>query len=266
MNSSMEYKHVLLDVKNAVGFITLNQPQIRNPIGNPVKLELMDALAYCEKNDEIRMVVLRGAGGVFSAGGDMNAMKERLDRGEYGTWESCRLGGELNLKLLNLKKPTVAVVEGAAAGSGLCMALSCDFQIVTEDAKMVFAFVNIGYVPDSGATCLVTRAVGTVRAKDILMSGRRFSGRDAAAWGLVTEAVPQEQIEERLSQYIEKYANGPTKAYGYIKEMVNRSVYHAFEEGTEMEVEFQTICERTNDHKESVYAFFEKRRPKFKGD
>lgn len=261
----MEYKHILFSVRDHTAYIVLNNPEKRNPVGNDVKKELMDAFDRCDFDPEIRCVVLRGAGGYFSAGGDMNAMKKRLDNGELGTKISCRLGAAMNQRLRAIPKPTIALVEGAATGSGLSLALSCDFQIVEEKTKMAFSFVNIGYVPDSGAVYLVTRALGTVRAAELLMSGRRFLGREAADMGLVTTAVPREELESTLETYVAKYANGPTVAYGYIKAMMNRTPFTDYTVCTESEIEYQGICEQTEDHKEAVYAFLEKRKPVFQG-
>ena len=259
------FQHILFEKKNHVAYITLNNPEKKNPVGNEVKTELIQVLNICDYDDEVRAITLRGAGGCFSAGGDLKAMKERIERGELGTRISCRLAGELNTRLRNIRKPTIACVEGAAAGAGMCLMLSCDFQIVAEDTKMVFSFVNIGYVPDSGATYLVTRAVGTTRATDLLMSGRRFTGKEAAQWGLVTEAVPHEQLEERLQAYLDKYANGPTAAYGRIKAMINAAQFDRFNDGIQNEIFYQGECEETEDHKRAVLAFFEKKKPEFIG-
>ncbi len=261
----MNFQNIIFEVVGSTAYITINLPDKRNPVNNTTKAELLEAFDACDFNDEIRAVVLRGAGGVFSAGGDLAAMKARIDAGERGTRISCRLGAEMNLRLRNIKKPTIAYVEGAVAGSGMCLALSCDFQIVSEDAKMSFSFVNIGYVPDSGATYLVTRAVGTVRATELLMSGRRFTGREAADMGLVTLAVPHSEMEAKLTEYIEKYSNGPTTAYGFIKTMINRASFAAYADGMESEIEYQGICEQTDDFKNAVTSFFEKKKPSFTG-
>ncbi len=111
----------------------------------------------------------------------------------------------------------------------------------------------------------MTKAVGTTRATELFMSGKRFSGQQAADWGLFTEAVPPEQLEERLQKYITKYANGPTVAYGNIKTLINRCAYSDWSTGTYSEVELQGECEQTEDFREAVFAFFDKRRPEFKG-
>ena len=173
----MAYEHINFEVKDHVGYITLNNPTKKNPVPNPAKKELIRLFDVCDFDDDIRLVVIRGAGGCFSAGGDLGAMKDRLERGERGTRYNCRLGSEMNLRLRNVKKPTIACIEGAIAGAGMSLALSCDFQIAASDTKCTLAFVNIGYVPDSGATWLVTRAVGHVRATELFMSGKRFSGQ-----------------------------------------------------------------------------------------
>ena len=261
----MNFEHILFEIRDHVGYITLNNPANRNPVPNPAKAELMQVFDRCDFDDDIRAVVLRGAGGNFSAGCHLHAMRTRLERGERGTRLNCRLGSEMNLRLRNVKKPTIACVEGAVAGAGMCLALSCDFQIVAEDAKMTFAFVNIGYVPDSGATYLVSRAIGYVKATELFMSGKRFTGRQAAEWGLVTEAVPQDQIDARLETYIKKYANGPTVAYRNIKTMINRAMFSSWSSGMESEIECQGECEQTADFREAVFAFFEKRKPDFIG-
>ena len=261
----MEYQNILFRTDRNTAYITLNRPENRNPISNDMKKELLDVFDICDFDPAIRAVVIRGAGGTFSAGGDLGAMRQRMEEGRLGTKISCRLGAEMNQRLRNLRKPVIAWVEGAATGSGISLALSCDFQIVGEHTKMAFSFVNIGYIPDSGAVYLVTRAVGTVKATELFLSGRRFSGREAADMGLVTLAVPEEQLEETVDKYVKKYAQGPTVAYGYIKSLMNRTPFHDYAVGMESEIEYQGICEQTADHKEAVYAFFEKRRPDFQG-
>lgn len=260
-----EQEQVLFEQEGPVAYLTLNRPQQRNPVNNDAKLRLMTLFERCDYDESIRAVVIRGAGGTFSSGGDLTAMRRRIERGELGAKTSCRLAGEMNTRLRSLRKPTIAWVEGAVTGAGMCLMLSCDFQIVAETTKMAFSFVNIGYVPDSGATYLVTRAVGTVRATDLLMSGRSFSGADAARWGLVTEAVPPGQLEERVRSYAKKYSTGPGVAYAGIKSMINEAQFSHFGAGIQREVSLQGRCERTEDFRTAVQAFFQKTPPEFRG-
>lgn len=261
----MEFKNLLFTRSGHIASIVLNNPEKRNPINIETHRELRECFDLCDYDPEIRAVVIRGAGGNFSAGGDLRAMKARIDAGVRGTRQVCRVGAETNLRLLNLKKPVIAWVEGAITGAGISLALSCDFQIVSEQAKCAFSFVNIGFVPDSGATYLVTRAVGTTRAKELFMSGRFFSGREAADWGLFTEAVPPEQLEARVMRYAEKYAAGPSTAYAGIKTLINRAQFAAYADGLQAEVDAQGECECTADFAEAVTAFLEKRKPNFVG-
>ena len=245
--------------------MTLNKPEKRNPLTIDTFHELHDCADLCDYDTDIRAIVIRGAGGCFSAGGDIAAMKARIDAGIRGTRQVCRAGAECNLRILNVKKPVIAQLEGAVTGAGLSLALSCDFQIASETAKCAFSFVNMGFIPDTGATQLVTKSIGTTRAKELFMSGRFFSGKEAADWGLFTEAIPAEQVEQRVLEYIKKYSNGPTISYANIKALINRAQFAAFSDGFQAEIEAQGECELTKDYIEAVNAFLEKRKPVFVG-
>ena len=213
----------------------------------------------------MRCVVLRGAGGNFSAGGNVKAIKERLDKGIINAKAGIRIGGGFIMRLKTISKPTIAWVEGAAAGVGCSMAMACDFSIASEEAKFVIAFVNIGYVPDGGITYMLTKAAGPVKAMELMMSGKKFTGRQAADWGIITEAVPSDQLEETVQKYIKKYANGPSVAYSQIKKLMLDSCYHDFNACMQGEVGAQQICAQSKDHYEAVTAFCEKRKPSFIG-
>ena len=139
-----EYEDVLLEREDNVATILLNNPANMNAVTVSTMDHLVDALTLCEEDDTVRVIVLRGAGGNFSAGGNVKGMKERLDKGINTTKEGIRAGGEFMMRLRTINKPTIAWIEGAAAGAGMSMALCCDFALAAEDAKMVFAFVNIG--------------------------------------------------------------------------------------------------------------------------
>lgn len=261
----MEFKNILFEIKDSVAYVTLNNPEKRNPINIDTGRELKECFDVCDYDDTVRLIVIRGAGGTFSAGGDINAMKARIDAGITGTRPVCRMLAETNLRLRNVKKPAIAWIEGAIAGAGIALALACDFQIIEETSKCLFAFVNLGFVPDSGATYFVTKAIGTTRTTDLFMSGRAFSGLQAAEWGLFTEAVSADTLEDTVQKYIRKYSQGPTCAYAKIKMMINQAQYSDYASGMQLEIDCQGECERTDDFKESVFAFIEKRRPSFKG-
>ena len=260
-----EFTHTLFEVEGHVAYLTFNEPKKRNPMGYDVSGEIIRACDVCDDDDNIRCLVLRGAGGNFSAGGDMLVMKDAVDRGLVTSRPIVRIAADAGWRLRSLKKPAVAWIVGAIAGSGLALAAACDFSIIDENSKCVFAFVNIGFVPDTGAAFFVARAVGTTRASDLLMSGRIFRGREAVEMGLFTEAVPKDQLEKRVREYIDKYSNGPTVAYANIKQMINQVQYAGYHLVSQQEIEMQALCEMTEDHKEAVYAFLEKRPAKFTG-
>lgn len=256
---------VLFEVRENVAYITLNDPENLNPVTVEVLRDLMQCLTYCEQEDAVRAIVIRGAGGNFTAGGNVKVMKERLDKGINATKRGIRVGGEWIMRLRTICKPTIAWIEGAVAGAGLNIAMACDFAIAEETARMVFAFVNIGFVPDGGSTYLLCQAVGPRKATELLMSGKRFSGAEAAEWGIITEAVPKEQLEETVQKYIKKYANGPTVAYGQIKELINNVSYRELNACMQMEVQAQYLCSCSEDHYNAITAFVEKQKPVFRG-
>jgi len=261
----MNYEYVFFEEKDQVGYIILNNPENLNPVTVEVLADLTQCLNYCEKTDSVRAIVIRGSGGNFSAGGNVKRMKEKIDNNINEVKYGVRAGGEFIMRLKTISKPTIAWIEGAVAGAGISIAMACDFSIAAEESKFVFAFVNIGYTPDGGLTYFLTKAVGTVKATNLLMSGRKLTGSEARDWGIITEAVPSEKLEETVRKYIQKYSNGPTKTYGTIKTLINRVSYTELNACMQNEVEAQYLCSLTEDHKEAVKAFVEKRRPVFKG-
>lgn len=261
----MEFEYVVFEEKNNVGYIILNNPENMNPLTADVMKDLTECLNYCEKIDSIRAIVIRGSGGNFSAGGNVKKMKEKLDNKKNEVKYGVRAGGEFIMRLKTINKPTIAWIEGAVAGVGISIAMACDFSIADEKSKFVFAFVNIAYVPDGGLTYLLTKAVGTVRATELLMSGKKLSGAESKNLGIITEAVPADILEETVNKYIAKYSNGPTKTYGYIKNLINRACYSELNACMQNEVEAQYLCSLTEDHREALTAFIEKRKPVFKG-
>ena len=256
---------VLFEVCDRTAYITLNDPANMNPVTVEVMEDLLQCLNYCEREAAVRAIVIRGAGGNFTAGGNVKAMKERLDQGINTTKSGIRIGGEFIMRLKTISKPTIAWIEGAVAGVGMSIAMACDFSIAEETSKMVFAFVNIGFIPDGGAAYMLSQAVGPNRATELLMSGKRFSGAQAAEWGIITEAVPKEHLEETVRKYIAKYANGPSVAYGQLKSLLNNVNYRELNACMQMEVNAQYVCSLSEDHLNAVTAFVEKRKPEFQG-
>ena len=272
MELNFKTNDIAFEVKEHVAYILLNKPEQYNPISAEAMQDLSQCLTYCEEHDDVRAVVIRGAGGNFSAGGNVKAMKERLDRGINVTKRGIRNGGEFIMRLKTLPKPTIAWVEGAVAGVGMSITLACDFSIVEETAKMVFAFVNIGFVPDGGMTYLLSRLVGSNKAAELLHhhpAGKHFPGRFkvtvTAQCDDLCRAVPKDQLEETVQKYIKKYAQGPSVAYAQMKRLLFNAAFPELNACMQNEVEAQYVCSLTEDHREALTAFVEKRKPVFRG-
>ena len=242
-----EFEHVLFERDGSVAYLTLNDPANKNPVTVQMMADMNECLNVCERDDSIRCV------------------KERIDKGINQSREGIRAGGEFIMRLRNIAKPTIAWIEGAAAGVGMSIAMACDFSIAAEDTTMVFAFVNIAYCPDGGIVHMLSQAVSPAKATELLMGGRKFKAKDAAEWGLITAAVPAEELEETVQKYIKKYSNGPTVTYGQIKTLINRTVYAGLPVCQQNEVQAQYICSSSEDHKAAVNAFLNKEKPVFQG-
>ena len=265
----MELKKILLEKNDGIAFVTFNEPQLHNAVSAEAAIELEWCLDNCGDDHKIRVIVLRGAGEFFSAGGNINTMKERVDCATDEAYEaygnSIRKLGKVVMRIRNIRKPVIASMHGAAAGGGLNLALACDLKIAAENTKFIVPFVNIGLIPDVGGPLPLIRAIGVPRATELMMTGRVFSAREAYDWGLINQAVPVEQLEMLTLKMANQLANGPTKAYGFIKAMINRVAYEGLELEVDSEAEYQVLCAKTEDHKEGVYAFLDKRKPKFNG-
>ena len=208
----MELKFVDFEVRDGIGFITMNNPEKMNAFTMEGAQSLVRCLEHCSDSDEVRAVVIRGANGNFCGGGDIKGMKYKVDNDCCETRPGLRANNAVIKAALNCEKPIVAWIEGACAGGGVSLALACDITVAQEDSKFVFAFVNIGFVPDMGSNLLLARAVGKVKAAELVMLGNRFTGREAAEWGLITRAVPAEALEAEVMKLAGKLAAGPTMA------------------------------------------------------
>ena len=258
-------------VNGRIGMILLRDPAKRNALSQPMAAQLKEALERFRFDDAIGAVVIRGAGGYFCAGGDITSMKKRVDayaRGEKGETETRTNMRNLNqivICIREMEKPVIAWIEGACAGGGMSLALACDFSYAEENTKMNFAFAGIGLAPDMGSTLMLTKRVGPTRATDLFMTGRLFSALDAESWGIITKAVPADELEELVMKQAQKLANGPTCSYKAIKEAVNRISYPDLQLCMSIETDVQDRLTYTADHYEAVTAFLEKRKPVFTG-
>jgi Enoyl-CoA hydratase/carnithine racemase len=261
----MELTKIILEKKDGIAFITLNDPQNRNACGGAMDQELGWCLDDCNANPAVRVIVLRGAGENFSAGGNIKNMRKAFDEGgsDYGV--SARRHAAIIAKFRTTRKPIIASIHGSVAGGGLSYALACDFRLAAEDTKFVFAFSRIGLVPDMGASFTLVKMLGPAKATELLMTAKPFTGKKAEEWGLVNEAVAEDKLEEVTIKFARNLAEGPTLAYEGIKALINKVSYEGLDIQMDNEAVYQKVLSFSQDHKEGVIAFLEKRKPVFKG-
>ena len=255
-----ELKYVDFELKDGIGMITMNNPEKLNALTMEGAQSLTKILNACSDSPEIR-----GAQGNFCGGGDVKGMKYKVDNNCCETRPGLRCNNDVILSIVNNAKPVIAWLEGAVAGGGLSIALACDFSYAQLASKFVFAFVNIGFIPDMGSSLMLTKNLGAAKAKELLMLGHRFTGEQAADWGSITAAAAPEDLEEMVMKTAKKLAKGPALAYERMKRLVNRQLYQGLEDAMENEGEYQYQLCKSEDHAEAIHAFFEKRKPDFKG-
>jgi 2-(1,2-epoxy-1,2-dihydrophenyl)acetyl-CoA isomerase len=241
--------------------ITLNRPEAYNALTTSMHAALRAALDEAGAPD-VRAVVVTGAGKGFCAGQDMKEF-ESVDRDIAGHLEASY---HPNVRAIRaLPKPVIAAVNGAAAGAGLSLACVCDIRIAADSAAFVPGFVGIGLIPDSGGTYFLTRLLGPSRAFAWMTSNRWLAAAEAHAWGLVDEVVEADAMLARAGELAATYAAGPTAGIGMTKRLFDRAVHATLDEQLALEAELQSAATKTEDFKEGVAAFLEKRPPRFTG-
>lgn len=245
----------------AVATITLNRPDVLNALNAAVHAALFQALEDA-KDPAVRAVLITGAGRGFCVGQDLQEFRS----GAGDVADNLRRTYHRNvLAIRALEKPVIAAVNGPAAGAGLSLALACDVRVASSDASFVPAFINIGLIPDSGGTWLAHRLLGTPRALEWLTTGRRLSADEARAMGIVSEVVPAAEFQERMLEVGAYFAAMPTRAFWQTKRLLDAAEATTFEEQLELEAAAQAEQVKTDDFREGVTAFLEKRDPVFTG-
>jgi 2-(1,2-epoxy-1,2-dihydrophenyl)acetyl-CoA isomerase len=247
--------------EGAVLTVTLNRPDVLNAFNASMHKELAAALRH-GGDPAVRAVVLTGAGRGFCVGQDLTEFRE--SPGDIGS--RLRENYHPNvLAIRRLEKPVIAAVNGAAAGAGLSIACACDIRLAADSASFVPAFINIGLIPDSGGSYFVGRHLGYARAFEWMTSGRKLSAAEAHAWGLVSEVVDDDDLAARSADLAAQLAAMPTRGIGMTKRLFDRAATSTIEEQLELEAELQAAATQTEDFREGVNAFLEKRKPKFSG-
>jgi 2-(1,2-epoxy-1,2-dihydrophenyl)acetyl-CoA isomerase len=257
------YKFLLFRQENGVATLALNRPEVYNALNDEITFELQDALKVVAKDDAVRVVVLTGEGKAFCSGQDLKAASGQEKRSFLDSLH--RRYNPIIRSIRSLPKPVISRVNGVAAGAGCSLALAGDIIVAAEEATFIEVFINIGLVPDSGSSYFLPRSVGMVRAFELCSMGNRLKAKDAADIGLINKAVSAADLDATIKAYTDYYANAPTKAIGLIKKMLNKSTTATLEEMLEYEAYAQEIAGSTQDYKEGVNAFLEKRKPMFTG-
>ena len=264
MNSPSSF--IYEKTESGIATITLNRPERLNALTFEVYRELTDTFATLRDQDDVRVVVITGAGRAFCSGGDVkDIIGELFSRDVEGLLEFTRMTCELVRNIRLLPKPVIASLNGTTAGAGACIALASDIRIATEDARIAFLFVKVGLSgADMGAAYLLPRVVGLAKATELLYSGDFISAHEAERIGLYNQVVPSTaELATATNTLAERLAKGPGFALAKTKEMLNRELNMNLEAALECEAQAQAICMQHPDYREAYEAFVAKREPKF---
>ena len=255
---------ILFEIKNQVATLTLNRPEKYHSFIREMALDLQEKLEICKNDNNIRAIVITGTGKAFCAGQDL------AEATDPNGPELQKIVNEhynpIIRQIRNIEKPIIAAVNGVAAGAGASIALCCDIVIAKESAVFVQAFSKIGLVPDSGATFFLPRLIGFQKASALMMNADPISATEAERLGMIYKVVEESKFEDEIKSFSEKLAKMPTKGIGLTKKLLNQSINNSLEQQLNEEEIAQTIAGKTNDYKEGVSAFLEKRKPNFKGN
>ncbi len=241
----------------------LNRPDVFNAFNDQQSYELQDALKQVARDEQVRVVVLTGAGKAFCSGQDLKAAATADKRDLSESLE--KRYNPIIRAMRQLPKPIICRLNGVAAGAGCSLALACDLIVASATASMIEVFVNIGLVLDSGSSFFLPRLVGSLKAFELSTLGSKVTAAEALQWGMVNKVVAPEELDEAVAELAARYAVAPTKAIGLMKKMLNKSFSSSLEEMLEYEAYCQKIAGNTEDYQEGVTAFHEKRKPRFKG-
>ncbi|MBJ9425427.1 2-(1,2-epoxy-1,2-dihydrophenyl)acetyl-CoA isomerase PaaG [Acinetobacter seifertii] len=262
----MDYQNIIAEEKNGVGYLTFNRPKALNSFNVDMHREVAEVLNLWTKNPDVRCVVISGEGRGFCAGQDLG------DRVVDPNAEAPDLGYSIETyynplikTIVNMPKPVICAVNGVAAGAGANIALACDLVIAAKSANFVQAFCRLGLVPDSAGTWFLPRAVGHARAMGLTLLGDKLPAETAKEWGMIWDVVEDAELKIKVTELAERLAKQPTFGLSLIKKAIHQSSNNTFDEQMLLERDLQRIAGRSEDYREGVQAFMNKREPNFKG-
>lgn len=254
---------ILFSIKDQVAKIMLNRPEVFNSFDASMGNLLLETLQHCKENEEIRAILITGQGKAFSAGQDIQEL-----RGENPPTVNEILNERLNpiiRSLVEMDKPVLSAVNGVAAGAGLSLALACDICVARSNASFVFAFCNIGLIPDGGVTYTLPRLVGWQKANALFMLGETITAKEALDMGMIYQVYNNGKFEKAAEELAQRLAQMPTKALVLTKKALAYAYTSDLEKQLDMEAELQSSASRTADFREGIQAFAEKRKANFTG-
>ncbi|MFY8117318.1 MAG: enoyl-CoA hydratase family protein [Roseateles sp.] len=261
-------QHFLWEQRGAVGLITLNRPERKNPLTFESYAELRDLFRTLSYVDEVRAIVLQGAGGNFCSGGDVHEIIGPLTKMSMPDLLAfTRMTGDLVKAMRACPQPIIAALDGVCAGAGAIMAMASDLRVGTARSKTAFLFTRVGLAGcDMGACAILPRIVGQGRASDLLYSGRSLGGEEGYQWGFLNRLLEPEQLLENALIWAGEIASGPSFGHAMTKKMLHQEWAMGVDEAIESEAQAQAICMMTQDFHRAYHAFVAKQRPEFKGD
>lgn len=260
----MDLTTIRFEVADGVGLLTFDRPDQANAMNLRMMQELGHVALRCDDDPAIRAVLVTGSGRFFSAGGDLSAFDAAADMAAFLQEMTGHLHAAI-ARFARMDAPMIAAVNGVAAGAGLSFALACDLAIAAESAVFTSSYTAAGLTPDGSSTFFLPRIVGVRRATELLFTNRKLDAREALAWGIVNQVVPDDELGDVAGALARKLADGPTVAFGRTKAMLLASTGDALERQLELEAQTIVSMTKTHDGAEGVEAFLEKRRPRFEG-
>lgn len=249
---------------DGVAVITLNRAEAGNAIDLPLAAELLKEVARCDEDTSVRCVVLAATGPFFCVGGDLQGMADAGDEIDSFVKELVDTFHHAVIKLARMNKPLVTVVHGAAAGAGVSLAILGDIALAAQSAHFTWAYNKVGFTPDGGISWFLPRLIGLRRTQEFALLGKKLSAADAAAYGLITRVVPDEQLMAEAMETAQALARSSTAALGRTRELLLSSYSNGLEEQMAVEAHSITASSETADGREGLAAFFQKRKPAFK--
>ena len=255
---------VLLERQDAVACLTLNRPAVYNALNQEIKAQLINRLDECKNDDDIRAIILTGAGKGFCSGADMSDLSSRPSPRDVRDDLNQNYGAIVR-RLTQMHKPVIAAINGPMAGAGIGLGLACDYKIMAESASMRFAFSNIGLVSDAGSTWFLARSAGYTKALEVIYGGKKISAEQCLDLRIINRVYPDDAMMDAAFKLANHLATRPPLAFDATKRAINYAMTHGLFETIAFEAHEQMDLIASEDHMEGVMAFMQKRQPEFKG-